>query len=230
MVSRVNNNVDMAPVGRVTLVQQLQNCMPLATGQGQRRVAVLPHAFGWVQGDGRRVGRPAAAREEWMGVRFSYTSRSLFAAAGPPALPHLVPPQTSLSPLPAHGRRAALGAHRRRLHPHVRPGFGAAGAGVCVCCPACLFLLAQAARTAGCRLCRPCSMRSCIEYQAGCLPHLAHLHSRRAALPLPQLPPGQRHCAACSAVFWRVPTAHQHAGGRGPHAHDHAAGGNGLGR
>jgi hypothetical protein len=32
MVSRVNNNVDMAPVGRVTLVQQLQNCMPLATG------------------------------------------------------------------------------------------------------------------------------------------------------------------------------------------------------
>ncbi|PRW58162.1 F-box only 22-like isoform B [Chlorella sorokiniana] len=34
MVSRVNNNVDMAPVGRVTLVQQLQNCMPLATGAG----------------------------------------------------------------------------------------------------------------------------------------------------------------------------------------------------
>ncbi|KAI7839029.1 hypothetical protein COHA_007171 [Chlorella ohadii] len=34
MVSRVNNNVDMAPVGRVTLVQQLQNCMPLATGTG----------------------------------------------------------------------------------------------------------------------------------------------------------------------------------------------------
>lgn len=32
MVSQVSNNVDLSPVGRVTLVQQLQNCMPLATG------------------------------------------------------------------------------------------------------------------------------------------------------------------------------------------------------
>ncbi len=45
MVSRVNNNVDMAPVGRVTLVQQLQNCMPLATGTGEHAAAgrALPH-------------------------------------------------------------------------------------------------------------------------------------------------------------------------------------------
>lgn len=35
MVSQVNNNVDLAPVGRVTLVQQLQNCMPLASGPGE---------------------------------------------------------------------------------------------------------------------------------------------------------------------------------------------------
>lgn len=131
MVSRVNNNVDMAPVGRVTLVQQLQNCMPLATGQGQRRVAVLPHAFGWVQGDafvgrtsaGRRVGRPAAEREVWIGVRFSYTSRSLFAAADLPALPHLVPPQTSLFPLPRSRQARCTGCPSAAASPPRPPWF-----------------------------------------------------------------------------------------------------------
>lgn len=40
MVSQVNANVDLSPVGRVTLVQKLQNCMPLATGAGARALAL----------------------------------------------------------------------------------------------------------------------------------------------------------------------------------------------
>lgn len=124
MVSRVNNNVDMAPVGRVTLVQQLQNCMPLATGAGEQHARCVAAGCGSV----------CLACSSVIAV-CAWGGQGLLLA--PP--PRLTPPDAtvllplSCSPffLPPHSRLAQLGAHCRRLHTHLRPGGSAAGAGGC---------------------------------------------------------------------------------------------------
>lgn len=57
MVSQVSANVDLSPVGRVTLVQQLQNSISLATGAGEPACAVPLIAVGLISPATRAKGQ-----------------------------------------------------------------------------------------------------------------------------------------------------------------------------
>ena len=109
-----------APVGRVTLVQQLQNSMALATKKGER---------GRGRGGGGGGGG-GGTHAPWCGKWPAAAHPFLLGSAARPeycAANQLVV-EGSLPGAPgAPCRRADVGACGQRLHPHLGAGLGAAG-------------------------------------------------------------------------------------------------------